>query len=277
MLKEVKVEEAQKWFKILGYGAPSVGKTAWATAYPEAWGDAVYVAYDEDSERLDSVITKYRPRIHVVKPEGDDPILNLNEVAIHNWRAEYPTANVLIIDTFSRAVKEVLFYVAKKGYFSSRKEGKDDLHMVFGPKDAEITHALPVEGDYGGVQSMIFNWLRLMFHHQSGMHVIILTHEGEGTPKKGGQYVGGPATVGKALLRDFAQDFPIVVRLKMQSAPAIGGNPPKTERVALADMHGDFIARIREGSGKGNPMPSVRLGVDPGNWWAEAIAKGVLR
>lgn len=252
---------SEEKFVGIGYGSPGSGKTTWGTAYPEEWGTAAYIAIDNDAWRLKPVLSQYRSRLEVVEFKGDSPLDNLNQVAVQNWKKE--GHGVLIVDTLSRAAKKLLMYSAKVHLFPGDR-------IMMGPKSAEISQALPIPGDYGGVQHLIMNWVDALFEHQRDMHIILLCHEDLYVPDQnknpGASSIGGPATIGNALLREFPSEFPVVARLEVVNKTAPDGTSISKYNV-ITSMRGVYTARIREAEKTGNPMPVVTLARDPRNWW----------
>lgn len=266
----------EKKFWGIGYGDPGAGKTNWGTAYPEEWGEGIYLAMDNDAARLDSVLPKYRSRLHVKGFEDDDIISNMSEFAVADWQEEHPKAGVIIVDTFSRASKQMMKYAANQGFF---KGAKGDAHIKFGPKDAEITQSLPSMSDYGGTQHLIMNWVDLLFQHQRHMHIILLCHEyfyipGTDAPASASAF-GGPDTVGKAGLKEFASEFPVVIRLVVKNKKGLDG-VVRAKYQAIGSMQGDFTARIKEGLTGPNPMAIVELQRDPQHWYRSFIENGFM-
>lgn len=257
-----------KRFVALGYGAPGTGKTRWATAYPDSWGEGIYLAVDNDASTLDSVLKQYRDRLHVYGFDGASPIDNMNQFAIENWRKVHPKANVLIVDTLSRASKKMLTYAAKNNIFPAKER------IIFGPKTAEIAQGLPMPGDYGGTQYLVRNWIDALFRHQSDMHIILLCHEYQWFPDKDdpatAKAFGGPDTIGSAIVKDVAAEFPVVVRFDVDHVTGLDG-VSRGKFTAITAMSGMFTARIKEGEEKGNPMPKVVLAPNPQNWFTEYV------
>lgn len=250
------------------YGHPGTGKTRIGTAYPESWGKALYFAIDDDAYRLDSVLKRDRGRLTVFKMAGDGIIDNMNSIVVDDWKKDFPDHGVMIVDTLTTGSKRMLLEAANKHYF----KGKDgDGHITFGPKDAEITQAIPSIADYGGGKFLMENWLTFLVQNQAPhFHIIVLCHEDFDNPRKEDPAsvtaVGGPATFGRKLLSEFPAYFPTIIRMKMQSRTLLNG-VNETKYTAISAMHGDYIARIKEGSESGNPMPLVELDATGRKWW----------
>jgi AAA domain-containing protein len=265
-LKEVDPATARRKFIAIDYGDPGTGKTRFATAYPPEWGRAAYIAIDKDGHRLDSVLPQHRDKLTPFVFDGDNPIDNLNEIAVHDWKGD--GYGVLIIDTFTHGIKAALSYAAKVNLFPA----KDRIY--YGPKDATITQGLPVPGDYNGTQWMVERWLETLFTHQTDIHIIVVCHadmaKRKPTDPASVEDVGGPATVGTAIMRSFPSWFPVVVRLTVEAKTGLDRNTVVRYR-AITSMQGAYIARIKEANEKGNPMPVVDLQNNPEHWYREYI------
>jgi len=260
-------QSARKFWGLF-YGGPGTGKSRIAGAYPDEWGEGVYLAVDNDGSRLDSILPQHRSRLHVYQFDGASPIDNMNQFAIENWRKVHPKAGVLIVDTLSRAAKKMLVYAAKQNYFEAKGR------LQFGPKSAEISQGLPMPGDYGGTQYLLRNWIDALFLHQRDMHIIVVCHQYEWFPNEkspaGATAFGGPDTIGSALVQDLASEFPAVVRLDVDHITGLDGKV-QSRYVAHSAMTGIYTARIKEGDEKGNPMPKVVLAANPRNWYDQYL------
>lgn len=259
---------AEKKFWGLIYGGPGVGKTNFGTAYPDEWGEGIYLAADNDGARLDSVLERYRSRLNVYKFDDGNPIDNMNEFAIADWKKAHPKAGVIIVDTLSRATKKMLTYAATKNIFPAKER------IIFGPKTAEIAQGLPMPGDFGGVQYLIRNWIEALFRHQANMHIIVLCHEYQWHPDKdspaSAKAFGGPDTIGSAIVKDVASEFPVVVRLDVDHVTGLDGVSRAKYR-AISSMQGMFVARIKEGDEAANPMAIELLSRNPQHWYQKYV------
>lgn len=246
---------------ILGYAAAGGGKTRLFTSLPERFGDMVYFALDDGSEDLDSVLHKYRPRIHVIKPEFKDPIADAGKIAVTNWQRDFPKAKTLILDTFSNLTWKMLNHVTEKGMFQAK-------HNSVGTPGTPMYTALPDKGDYGGVHGIIRNFVSAIIANQPGMNIIMICHQDTDKDDLAGT-VGGPATVGRAMIEWLPARFKTVIRLDRAVENAVAGGQviQKTKYIARTSPHGAWIARINEASETGNPIPVTVLNVDPINFW----------
>jgi len=246
--------------RILIYSVAGEGKTRLATSLTERFGEIIYIAIDEGSESLDSVLPKYRSRIHVYRPRWENPLEDAGEIATTNWKAKHPNAKTIIIDTFTTWTWFVLQYITNKGMFSTKR-----VKIGEGTK---METALPDVGEYGGVHAQIRLFLSLLFNTQRDMNIIVLCHS---DPPEPGRGAGGPSTVGKKMTEWLPARFKTVIRLDREVTNDIvkGTVVQVSKRVARCAPHGEWIARINEASETGNPMPAVVLDVDPRNLWVQ--------
>lgn len=246
---------------ILGYGAAGRSKTRTFTSLTPRFGDILYFPIDEGSEDLDSVLDKYRPRIHVIKPTWDNPLVDAGMIATTNWKEKYPQAGTIVIDTITSLAGKLLTYATEKGLFQSK-------HNTAGTPGTASFVALSDKGDIGGVHGILKNFVVQLINQQPDMNIIVIAHEAtEENPLTG--TIGGPATVGKALVSWLPSKFKTVIHMDVEMENAVVGGvlTPKTKYVARTAPHGAWLARINENSPTGNPMPKVVLNVDSCNLW----------
>jgi hypothetical protein len=249
---------------VLVYAEAGSGKTRLVSSLTERFGNIVYFALDEGSEGLDSVLEKYRGRIHVERPTWENPILDAAEIASRDWKQKYPEARTLVLDTFSNLTWKLLAYVSNMGMFS-----KNHVEIAAGTL---LKQALPDRGDYGGTHSIIRNFVTQILNQQRDLNIIFVCHADlPDRDDSGNQIPGGPATVGKAMTAWLPARFKTVIRIdKEVKNTVVGGAVQQTTTlVAKTAPHGSWIARINEASEKGNPIPAVPLAVDPINFWKE--------
>lgn len=247
--------------RILVYGVGGEGKTRFVTSLPEVFGEIVYIALDEGNENLDSVLPQYRSRIHVVTPKWENPLAEAEEISKTNWKAHYPEAKTIIVDTFSSWAWRALQYITDNGMFSEKRVKIGNV-------------ALPDVGEYGGTQAQIRTFISNIMRFQRDMHIIIVCHSDPPEAKRG---AGGPSTVGKKMTEWLPARFKTVIRLDREvTNDIVKGAVVQTSRfVARSAPHGEWIARINENSSTGNPMPTVLLNVDPRNYWDDYLVKVV--
>ena len=246
---------------ILGYGAPGSGKTRMFTSLPERFGKVAYIAIDEGSESLASVLPKYRERITVFRPTWDDPIVEAAEVSNTNWSEE--GFNTLILDTFSNMTGKWLDFSARKGYFQKAN--------YIGTPDKPGFHALPDKGHYGGVHGIIRNFVTDIILKQSTLNIIFICHQQLIADEENKSHtIGGPALAGRAMTEWLPSRFSTVIHLDRKVRVKIdkGERTEDVKVVAWMAPHGAWIARRNEAGEMGNPLQSCELNVDPINFWS---------
>ena len=248
--------------RALIYSFPGFGKTRLATSLPptEKWGEVLYFPADPGSEFLDSVLPRYRDKIHVLASDGKDgALLNSTEFALRNWREPYPKAKTIIIDTYTTLMFDVLRDCANTGAMTQ------ETHYRYGPKGNAGSIALPNRSDYFAIQGVSRNLLDLLFLHQKDMHIIFVMHE-DMTQVEGVGGIGGPSHPGRQLALELPAKFNTVIRLTKETALTSNGDV-KTAIFANTSSHGNYVAKLRECNDTGNPMPRVELEYDPVNFW----------
>jgi len=247
---------------ILLYADCGAGKTRLATSLTERFGEIIYFALDEGSEGLDSVLEKYRSRIHVIKPSWENPFVDAAEIASRNWRKEYPTAKTLVLDTFSNLTWKLLMYCTQKGMFS-------DKHVQIGVGSG-LAQSIPDRGDYRGTYGIIQNFVVQIINQQKDFNIIFVCHESSpDVDESGNKIPGGPSIVGKKMTTWVPARFGTIIRLDREITNKIvaGKVEIETRVIARTAAHGSFIARINENSEQGNPLKSTILNIDPVNFW----------
>ena len=253
--------------KIAIYGVSGVGKTTFALSVPEEpFGNIAYVALDDNAETLRVCPRETLPRVTIVKPKGDTPLLNMDQVAATRWSKEIPGVKTLILDTVTTIAIRSLLYIANQGFFSS---DRGDKHIVIGTPGKGMYQSIPLPADYGAVQNITRAFFDTLFMNNDDLHVLALFHQ-KFDQNKEKDFVGGPATVGSASLEETPTNFDTVIRLERASVTTkdAKGVVTKTSRVvARTDHHGYWLAKLREGGGKGNPIPKVDLNFTGSNFW----------
>jgi hypothetical protein len=244
--------------RILVYSVAGNGKTRFVTSLTERFGEIIYIAIDEGSESLDSVLPQYRGRIHTYGLEGKNPLEDAGAIVYTDWKKLHPNAKTLIIDTFSTWTWNVLQYITNHGMFSSKR-------VVIGEGTKQAT-ALPDVGEYGGTHAQIRLFLTNLFREQKDMNIIVVCHS---DPPEAGRGKGGPSTVGKKMTEWLPARFKTVIRLDREVTNSVVGGAvvEQSKFVARCAPHGEWIARINEASEKGNPMPVVPLQINPNHFW----------
>lgn len=249
------------------YGDPAAGKTRFATSLPERWGKIAYIALDDGSENLDSVLPAYRERISVFRPEWKNAIVDMGEIAVTKWAAQ--GHKTIILDTLTNAAWKLLNHVTKNGTFKRQANP-----ITIGSPGSPEHLVLPDPADYGGVQSILTNFLTMLIDHQQDMHIIVVCHARDNSKTLPGGVMqpatfGGPDLIGRGLLTWLPRKFKTIIRLDKQVVPGMTGGLPTldTQRIAWMSPQGIWVARRNEASPTGNPLPKLALGIDPINFW----------
>jgi hypothetical protein len=222
---------------------------------PEQFGDlAVYIGIDPESLNLGSVLMEDRPHL---APIGLDPTKDLYQelkgVFEYPWRKE--GISTVIVDTWTVWSQDMLALLTNSGKFS-------DKHIKL---SEGAFQAMP--GDYGGVETLLFNLFRIQ--KASGLNYINIFHEREDRPEPGtpGETVGGPATVGKASIRKIAGWHNTVLRLALRPVRRTDlSKPPEYERILHTAPHGIWSCGLRTPH-LVNPIAEIKVNADPVNVW----------
>jgi hypothetical protein len=246
---------------ILVYGSAGIGKTRFVTSLTKRFGKIAYFALDEGSETLDSVLEQHRDRITVMKLTGENLELDLAELAFTDWKKKgYDT---IILDTFSTFTWMLLDYVANTGKFAEK-------HNTIGTPGQPGYMALPHQADFGGVQGIIRNFLTNLNRTNPDLNIIMVCHEDSDKDEDLGS-IGGPATVGKALIGWLPRQFKTTIHLVRDHGVAVdavtGQASEVTKYVAMMENHGHWIARRNENNPEGNKLKKCTLKIDPVNFW----------
>jgi len=263
---------------ILGYGPPAAGKTRLFTSLSERFGRIAYIALDEGSESLDSVLPQYRERITVFQPSFKDPVIDSAAIQLTDWKSPTPPKwydkesgewtgyDTLILDTFSNLSKLWLWHVTQMGLFQDKRK-------MIGAPGQEGSVSLPDKGHYGGVHGIIRNFTTTIFRNNPTMNLIFICHETTDRDDETGRVLlGGPDTVGKAMLKEFPSNFKTIIRVTSEQGKAVVKNGKTTKPnqfIARMTQHGAYIARRNEANPKGNQLSRVVLDVDPANFWKQ--------
>lgn len=246
---------------ILLYGSPGSGKTRFATSLPDRFGRIAYFAMDPGSESLSSVLPAYRPRIDVFRPEWKDPLVETAEITHTDWKGKgYST---LIVDTFTVQTQRILDHIVQNGLAQSK-------HNSVGNPGTTSYVATPDRADYGMTHGVIRNFINNLITKQVDLNIILICHQmldRDETDAKA--TLGGPSTVGRAMLEWLPARFSTVIRMDrvMKQVARNGKVETDTKLIARMAQHGVWIARRNEAGLEGNPLPSLELDVDPINFW----------
>jgi hypothetical protein len=254
--------------RIALYGDPKVGKTPLALQLPFGspyWGEAVYWAADDGSESLRSCPPASRRFLHVVKPARDpkggkyDPIKEAWDILMTDWRKEWPGVKTFIWDTATETGLEALADIADRGQFSEKK------HIQIGTPGSGYEHNLPMQGDYLGAQGEIARMLKAAF--KLDMHLIVIFHTAIDETDNGTVIAGGPATVGKATIRQIAKPFDAVLRVEKKQVFDPATKAATQGIVIHSEAAGIWIGGVRTPTE--NPIPQVNVPMNKplGAYW----------
>ena len=268
-------EEVQGGEQVAIFGDAGSGKTRLACcacrANPAKYGKrALYFALDPGTASLPSVMAADRPNlipISFVPQAGKslDPYDEMVQASKRDWRAEYPEVGSAILDTTTTLAGDILIAITNSGKFS-------DKHITIeasGPGKLMI----PMRGDYRAAQFCVANLIR--FWQQQPLHVFMLFHSTIYEPEEGAAdaIYGGPATVGKASVRDIAAKFQTVIRTEGKTKTPTGETKPRMVFTAYTQPRGVWQAPKLRNSGT-NPIPEVILKEDPVDFWRAFDAAG---
>ena len=239
--------------------SPKTGKTRLAAAAmrgdPTQFGDrAIYVAIDPEAASLGSILLEDRPHLEVVTLDPKkDAYQELKGILSFDWQKE--GIKTVIVDTWTIWAQDMLAALANAGAFS-------DKHI----KLAEGAFQ-PMPGDFLGMETLTFNLFRIQ--KASGLNCINIFHEREDRPEPGtpGEPVGGPATVGKAMIRKIAGWHNTALRLEVRPRRRTDlSKPLEYDRILHTDNHGIWQCGLRTPHPT-NPIPELVVGADPAETW----------
>jgi hypothetical protein len=264
-------DRSTKRERVIIYGDPGIGKSRLMLSLTERFGNILYYAADDNSEFLDSISEEKRQRIFVIKPVGDDAIVNFQEFCEHDWRAEegtvlpdgriFPRIDTIVVDTYTAVVERTLQATANQGLAGAEK------HFYVETADGgKIT--IPNRGDYRGNDSLSSGFLDTLFDKQRDFHIIFGCHEQL-------KYVeevcvgGGPSHPGRRMLKELPGRFNTVIRL-IRDTVEVQHPEYHLENVVIAvtENDGQFVAKVRTSDeDQPNPLARVILERNPINFW----------
>lgn len=244
------------------YARAGTGKTRFGLSVPESWGRIIYYAADKNSWMLRSISKEKRDRVIVVNPKGDDPLSLFMQFCMTDWKAEYPDAGVIVVDTYTKVALDSISYTANNLTLDREK------HYVVGEL-GKGGIAIPNRGDYQGVDGLSKNYLDVLFTVQEDMHIIFLCHE-ESKQVEGMPAVGGPQHPGRQMIDYLPAQFSTVIRLDREQILVPGEDDVRTVVVAITENDGKYVAKLRtDNETDANPLAKRVLERDPSHWWVE--------
>lgn len=250
--------------RIMIYGRAGVGKTRFGLSVPESWGEIIYYAADKNSWLLQSISKNKRKRIHIVRPNGDDPTAMFMSFCMTDWKSEYPNAGVVVIDTYTKVALDSISWTANNLTLDREK------HYVVG-EIGKGGIAIPNRGDYQGVDGLSKNYLDILFDTQRDMHIIFLCHE-ESKQVEGMPAVGGPQHPGRQMIDYLPAQFSTVIRLVPDEILIPDENDVRKVVVAITENDGKYVAKLRTDDEEApNPLARRVLERNPSHWWNEYV------
>lgn len=224
------------------YGDAKNGKSRLSCSLP--WGHpqfgqkALLLLWDPN-EDLSSIMPSDREHLYIERPDrSKDPNAEATRLAATKWVEKYPDINTIIWDGMTVTAKDILKATANDAKFS-------DKHISMGTKGTPSHVAIPMQGDYGATHWAIQNVLDGLFNQP--LNVITIFHAVVDEPQTlETQPVGGPATVGKAAIREIAGRFQNLLRVAC-STRLVPGNPPSasTRYNVYTQQKGAWLAGVR--------------------------------
>lgn len=257
--------------RVIIYGDPGIGKSRLGLSLTERFGNILYYAADDNSEFLDSISLEKKSRVTVMKPVGDDPIVNFQQFCETDWKAMegqtlsdgsiFPKISTIVVDTYSTIVEKTLQEVANQGLAGAEKHFRAGNLETGG-------QIIPNRGDYRGNDSISMGYLDTLFDKQRDFHIIFIMHS---TLK----YIedvcvgGGPAHPGRRMLSELPARFSTVIRL-IRDVTEVHEPEFHVENVVVAvtDNDGKWLAKVRTNNeADPNPIGRVVLDRNPINFW----------
>jgi len=248
--------------RIMIYGRAGVGKTRFGLSVPDSWGKIVYYAADKNSWLLRSISKAKRERVHVVRPDGDDPTALFMQFAMQDWDELDPAIGTIVVDTYSKVALDSISFTANSMTLDREK------HYVVG-EVGKGGIAIPNRGDYQGVDGLSKNYLDMIFDKQKDKHIIFICHE-ESKQVEGMSAVGGPQHPGRQMIDYLPAQFSTVIRLVRDEILVPGADDVQPVVVAITENDGKYVAKLRTDDEEGpNPLAKRTLDRNPSSWWTE--------
>ena len=265
---------------IMIYSRPGFGKTRLGTSLTPRWGEILYYAADMGAAGTAPVMRKYLPRIHVVNPtsgkidpktkkkEVSNPVHDFTEFCMMDWNGfvdpvtkemPYKDVKTIVVDTYTTIANKCLQWSADHASVTA------ETHFKIGDPE-KGGRVVPNRGDYLGLYSITRGFMDLLDQHQSHMNIIFLMHEELNSPE-GAPALGGPSHPGQQMLEELPGMFDTVLRLTRKPVPAKDGKPASYDLYANTAPTGIYLGKVREHGEDGNPIPAIKLNIDPVNFW----------
>jgi len=250
--------------RVIIYSQPGMGKSRLALSLTERFGGILLYAADDGSEQLPSLGPEKHSRVLVVKPEGDDPIVNFQQFCMTDW-SERTAPNgmpirTIVVDTYTKIAMDSIQHSANTGAVTAEKH-----YRVGDP--ATGGQVIPNRGDYMAIDSLSRGYLDMLFSRQREMNIIFVCHE-EAKQVEGVNATGGPAHPGRRMTTDLPARFSTVIRLIKKPVLVPGNDIPEDVVVAITDHDGKWIAKVRtKDETQANPLAQVILDRNPVNFW----------
>lgn len=248
--------------RIMIYGRAGVGKTRFGLSVPESWGRIAYYAADKNAWLLRSISKAKRDRIHIVRPQGDDPTALFMQFAMQDWDELDPKIGTIVVDTYSKVALDSISFTANSLTLDREK------HYVVG-EIGKGGIAIPNRGDYQGVDGLSKNFLDMIFDKQNDKHIIFICHE-ESKQVEGMPAVGGPQHPGRQMIDYLPAQFSTVIRLVRDEILVPGADDVTPVVIAITENDGKYVAKLRTDDEEApNPLAKRTLDRNPSPWWLE--------
>ena len=251
--------------RILVYARAGTGKSRFVLSVPESWGRIAYYAADKNSWLLQSISAKKRERVHVVRPEGKDPMSLFMQFCMLDWDEIDPEIGTIVVDTYSKVAWDCIAYSANTLSMDREK------HYVIGDL-GQGGIAIPNRGDYQGLDGLSKSFLDTLFSLQANKHIIFVCHEESKQLAEGAPFVGGPQHPGRQMIDYLPAQFSTVVRLVRDEVLVPGADDVTSVVVAITENDGKFVAKLRtDDEEQPNPMARKVLDRNPSPWWDDYV------
>jgi len=249
--------------RIIIYARSGMGKSRFALSLPdtEKWGEILYYAADENSENLGSIAPSRWRRIHTIKPDSTNSVIqNFQEFCMRDWRPIYPKVRTIVVDTYTKIVRDAVQHSANTGSVT-----KEQHFKVGDPNNGG--QVIPNRGDIEGVNALSWGFLDKLYDKQRHYNIILVFHE-DSKKISTGQTQGGPAHPGWDMYEYLPSKVDTVIRLIREPILVPGASVPEMKVIAVTEHDGLYTAKVRENDYiSGNVLGRVPLERDPSHFW----------